>query len=204
MNALRKPEPEHVTEAEFNEMEQHAEIRHELVNGEVYAMAGASPRHNDLAANVLASLHGQLRDSECRPRTSDQRLKVEATGMQSYPDVLVACPPLRYDEGGCVLLDATVIIKVLSPSTARFDRGAKYLHFQQLPSLRHYVLVEQDHIGVEHRKREAGGEWKVEVFARLEDALSLDAIGCTLSLDDIYERLGLDPALSLLPAGAQA
>lgn len=201
MNAQLKEE--YFTPEEYREMERRSQTKHEYVNGHIYAMAGASPRHNDLAANVLASLHSQLSESECRPRMSDQRLKVEATGMESYPDVLVACPPLRYDAGDAyVLLDATVIIEVLSPSTARYDRGGKYLHFQKLPSLRHYLLVEQDSIGVEHRRREENGEWKIEVFAAPEDSVSLDAIGCTLALSDIYRRLGLDPRRSLLPGEA--
>lgn len=201
MNALQKQE--HFTLEEYRELERGSEIRHEYVNGHIYAMAGASPRHNDLTGNIFASLHTQLSDAQCRVRMSDQRLKVEATNMESYPDVLVACPPLRYDPSdGYVLLDATVIVEVLSPSTARYDRSGKYLHFQHLPSLRHYLLVEQDFVGVEHRWRGQDGEWKIEVCAALTDTVTLDAIGCALALQDIYRRLDLDPSLSLLPGAA--
>ena len=177
-NAL--PREEHFTEAEYIAMEEHSEFKHEYINGSIYAMAGATGRHNDLAGNVFASLHQQLRGKSCKVRGSDQRLKIEATSMYTYPDVLVACPPLRYEGSGEVTLtDATVIIEVLSPSTAEYDRGAKYLHVQRLPSLRHYVLISQDRITVEHRWRGEDGDWKTEILLALDDIASLGAIHCT-------------------------
>jgi len=203
MNALR--EIEYVTEEEYAELEALSQTRHEYADGQIYAMAGASGRHNDLAANVLASLHAQLRGKGCKTRMSDQRLKVESVRKHFYPDVLVACPPLRYEgSGDLVLLDAIVIVEVLSPSTAEYDRGAKYLDYQQLPSLRHYLLVSQDRITVEHRWRASDGDWKTEVFVSLEGIVRLSAIECTLELAGIYEGLGIDPGLSLLPPNAEA
>ena len=198
MNAVRKFD--YYTPEEYAEMEAVSLSKHEYLDGQIHAMAGATGRHVDLATNVIGNLHAQLRGKNCKVRGSDQRLKIEATGKETYPDVLVACPPLRYaGSGTLVLLDATVIVEVLSPSTAEYDRGAKYLDYQQLPSLRHYVLVSQDRITVDHRWRAQDGDWKTEVLITLDKSLSLSAIECTLELADIYEGLDIDPALSLMP-----
>ncbi len=198
MNARRKIE--YITPEEYAELEQFSQIKHEYFDGQIYAMAGASTLHSRLAGNTYASLHRQLRGRGCIPLGSDQRIKIEATGKQTYPDVLVACPPLRYEGNKTlVLLDATVIVEVLSPSTTDYERSAKHLDFQLLPSLRHYVLVSQDSITVDHRWRADDGDWKTEVFVRPGDAVRLSAIDCTLALADIYEGLDIDPNVSLMP-----
>jgi Uma2 family endonuclease len=202
MSAQAELKTQYFSEDEYLARERASLEKHEFVNGQIFAMAGASPRHNDLAGAIYYLLYSRLRGSGCVPRISDQRLKVEATGMLSYPDVLVACAPLRYDESDAhTLVDATVIVEVLSPSTQQFDRSGKFLHFQRLPSLRHYVLVSQDQVAIEHRRRvegEASGAWTIEVLAALTDSLDLDAIGCVLPVAEIYERLDI-AADALLP-----
>ena len=147
-----------ISEDEYLRREEASLTKHEYVNGAIYAMAGASPSHNDLAAAALSALIVQLRGNPCIPRGSDQRVKVEATGINTYPDVVIACPPLCYDSKNITLLDATVIIEVLSPSTAEYDRTGKFLHLAQLPSLRHYVLISQDQVWVEHRRRDGANK----------------------------------------------
>ena len=150
------------TEAEYNDYEERSEVKNQYVDGRIFAMTEFSGRHIAITGAVGVSLHTQLRNSKCMALMSRQRVKVEATGMQTYPDVLVACPPLRYDPSageGLVLLDATVLVEILSPSTAEYDRGAKFLDYQQLPSLRHYVLISQDRVTVEHRWR---ARWRLE------------------------------------------
>ncbi len=142
-------------------------------------MAGATERHNDVAGNIYISLKTQLRGNPCRTRISDQRIKVESTSLQTYPDVLVTCPPFRRDlRDAITLLDATVIVEVLSPSTRRYDRLAKFNNYIELPSLRHYLLVEPDQIGVEHRFKLEDGNWEIEQFTALEDEIELRAIAC--------------------------
>jgi len=187
-----------ISEDEYLRREETSLTKHEFVNGAIYAMAGASPTHNDLAMAASVSLGTQLRGKPCVPRGSDQRVKVEATGINTYPDVVVACPPLRYDSRNITLLDAAVIIEVLSPSTAEYDRTGKFLHYAQLPSLRHYVLVSQDQILVEHRRRD-GAKWTTEFHATRDENLTLDAIDCTLSLADLYARLDVPSALDVAP-----
>jgi Uma2 family endonuclease len=187
MAAEQRPVFRPITEAEYRIIEADSLEKHEFINGEIYAMAGAKPNHTRLTNAVSASLFSQLRGKPCEVFSSDQRVKVEATGINTYPDVVVACPPLRFDSDDMTLLDAVVIVEVLSPSTAHYDANAKFAHFSQLPSLRHYLLVEQDRVLVEHRRR-GESEWGKEFFSERSDRISLEAIGCELTLDELYER----------------
>lgn len=179
------------TLAEYREMECHASTKHEYVNGEIYAMAGATPRHNHITRNALTTLTNQLRGKPCVPFGSDQRVHVPETDLDTYPDVTVARPPLAFspdDENE--FCDATVIVEVLSPSTETFDRGGKFLHFKCLPSLCDYVLVSQDRVSVEHRFRDANSEaWRIDVFVSLDDLLHLCGVEGILSVRDLYERV---------------
>ncbi len=193
------------TAEEYLRLEENSEIKHEFYDGELFPMlenvevspgrfemmAGASVRHNQIAVAAVSSLDRQLSDSACMPSSSDLRLMIEATGLYTYPDVTVTCPPLSSVPGHPdTLTDATVVVEILSPSTANYDRGTKFENYRQLPSLRHYLLIEQDKVGVEHRFREAGGElWQTEFFERLDQSVSLVAIECDLKLADLYRRV---------------
>ena len=189
MNAQRQ---QHAlfTEAEYFYEEDNFAVRREFFRGEVFAMAGTTGKHNDIAGNIYASLRAQLRGQPCRTRISDQRLKVEANSLITYPDVAVVCPPFRFDETNKItLLDATLIVEVLSPSTRQYDQGEKFNLLRELPSLRHYLLVEPDECRVEHRFRLDNGDWQTEVFASLDDVVNLSAISCTLSVRAVYEEI---------------
>ncbi|HEX8463074.1 MAG TPA: Uma2 family endonuclease [Abditibacterium sp.] len=177
------------TEEEYWDLEETSPIRHEFFEGQIYAMAGASPNHSDIALNIGASLKGQLRGRPCRARMSDQRIRVEATTLQTYPDVVVVCPPFRFQPNNRItLLDATVIIEILSPSTRGYDSNGKFNNYRELPTLRHYLLVEADSIDVEHRFLQ-DGEWQIERFNNLDNRIELQAIGCRLTLHEIYEEI---------------
>ena len=178
------------TEREYWEKEEFAVERHEYFRGEIVAMAGASPRHNDISASILSSLFSQLRGRPCRARMSDQRIKVETTTLQTYPDVVVVCPPFRFDSGNSItLLDATVIVEVLSDSTRQYDQSEKFRNYRELPSLRHYLLVETNGISIEHRTRLENGDWETQIFSTLDDTIELEAIACQLSLHAVYEEV---------------
>src|SRR5205085_5334550 len=119
------------TPEEYLILERQAEYKSEYFNGEIFAMTGASRRHNLVAANVLASLHGQLRKRPCEVYSSDMRVKVSPTGLYTYPDVVVVCnDPLFDDKQKDTLLNPTVLIEVLSKSTASYDRGEKFEHYR--------------------------------------------------------------------------
>ena len=198
MAAEQRPVFRPMTEADYRLIEAESLEKHEYVNGEIYAMASASPMHNRLAMSASLALGNQLRGKPCEPFGSDQRLKVAKTGINTYPNVVVACPPLQYDDDDMTLLDATIIVEVLSPSSEKYDSGAKFLHYAQLPSFKHYVLISQDRVLVGHRWR-YGDEWKTEILARRDQMLSLSAIDCRLSLADVYERVDVPSALDMAP-----
>ena len=190
MSAQRQLEYD-TTEAQYWKIEEFSNLKHEFWDGQVYAMAGATPKHNDIAGNVFASLHNQLRGTSCVPRTSEQRVK--AATLQTYPDIVVACRPLQYDSNDAnTLIDAAVIVEVLSPSTQSNDRNAKFDAYKMLPSLRHYLLIEQTPFHVEHHFLDDDEIWQSEIFTDSGDSISLSAIECELSASEIYQDTELD------------
>ena len=190
MSAQRQPEYDY-TEQEYWQIEEDSHIKHEFWDGQIYAMAGATPKHNDIAGNVFASLHNQLRGKSCVPRASDQRVK--AGTLQTYPDVVVACRPMQYDPNNAnTLINAVVIVEVLSRSTQSTDRNAKFTAYKQLPSLRHYLLIAQTPFDVEHHFLD-GETWRSETLTdAAADIVQLSAVDCQLTLDEIYEDVELN------------
>ena len=190
MSAQRQPETDY-TEKEYWEIEEFSIIKHEFWDGQIYAMAGATPKHNDIAINVASSLHNQLRGKSCVPRASDQRVK--AGTLQTYPDVVVACRPLQYDPNNAnTLIDAVIIVEVLSRSTQSTDRNAKFTAYKQLPSLRHYLLISQTPFDVEHHFKDDNNVWQSESLDVAAAIVRLNAIDCQLSLNEIYEDVELN------------
>jgi Uma2 family endonuclease len=175
---------------EYLVRERAAEYRSEYLAGEVRAMTGASRKHNRIAMNLGALLHGQLRGGPCEPFMSDMRVKVERTGAYFYPDVVVACGSSRLeDEHQDTLLNPVVIVEVLSPSTADYDHSGKWEHYRRIPTLMDYLLLKQDEPCVERYARQAEGLWLFSETSGPDAALRLDSIGCTLALRDVYERV---------------
>ena len=188
--------PRRVTAREYLERERTAETKREFHRGVIVAMAEASPEHNTITVNVLGELYSQLRGKECRPFASDMRVRVPACDNYYYPDVVVVCGEPRYQviAGIQSLLNPTLIVEVLSESTATMDRGEKWECYQTLESLQTYVLVAQERAFVEVYER---GErnWSYTSTADYEQTITLDAIQCNLRLSDVYARVPLQPAL---------
>lgn len=179
--------------AEYLEIERKAEYRSELVNGYIYAMAGASRMHNLVAGNTFGELRQQLKGRPCEAYTSDMRVKVEATGRVAYPDVVVMCgKPVFADAVKDTLLNPLVIVEVLSPSTEADDRGEKFAHYRRIESLQEYVLIAQDRIRVEHFLRQ-GEQWLLTEVADLDSKLELPSLACTVPLRDIYDKVDFAP-----------
>lgn len=189
----------YISPEEYLAWEREADFKSEYVNGRIYAMAGASLAHNRITGNVHAFLFAQLRGGPCEPFMADMRLKVRATGLYAYPDVMVACDDARYETDGLdTLLDPTVLIEVLSPATEVWDRTGKFAHYRYLPSLREYVLIAQDRMHVEVFARR-GEQWLFSELSRPDDVLRLESIGCDLALSEIYERVDLPENPPLAP-----
>jgi Uma2 family endonuclease len=182
-----------ITAEEYLALERQSEERHEFLDGEMFAMSGASAEHNDIVWNIAAILHAQLRGRPCRASIADMRLRVTATGLHTYPDIVVARGERRFAEPD-TLLNPTLIIEVLSPSTEAYDRGKKFGHYRTIETLQEVVLVSQDRIEVERFSRQPNGDWLLSEATRLEDHLPLPSIGCELSLAAVYERVFGDGA----------
>jgi Uma2 family endonuclease len=174
----------HWSEQDYLTMEAESPIKHEFLNGEVFAMAGAKPGHNQVAASALVALGVLLRGRGCRVFNSDQRIYVVETGLYTYPDGGVACGKWQVHTDGMCLLNPTLLYEVLSNSTRDYDRGAKVEHYRQIPSLRHVLLIDQPDRRVEHHRRADDGSWTLGTM--LDGALQLPDLGGVISLDEIY------------------
>ncbi|HLL16947.1 MAG TPA: Uma2 family endonuclease [Pyrinomonadaceae bacterium] len=179
-----------LTPGEYLAAERKAETRSEYFAGEVFAMVGASKRHNLIAANIIRVLGNQLLERPCNVYPSDMRVKVSATGKYTYPDVVVACEPELFDDAeNDTLLNPVVIIEVLSASTEAYDRGKKFEQYQQIASLTEYILVAQEPCRIEQYVRQSDKEWRYSEYHDVEDVIKLNVIGCEIALKDAYAKV---------------
>jgi len=179
-----------LTPDEYLALERQAETKSEYVDGAMYAMSGASPRHALITGNIVQALGGRLRDRPCYVFPSDLRINVSPTGLFTYPDVVIACGELKYrDDRRDTLLNPLVLFEVLSESTEAYDRGRKFEHCRTLPSLAEYLLVAQDKPHVEQFVRQGDGRWLLGEFNRPEDVLTLPSLGSTLAMAEIYAKV---------------
>lgn len=170
-------------------LERQASYKSEYVNGSIFAMAGASREHNQIAFNIAGELHSQLKNRPCLAYVNDMRVKVSATGLYTYPDVAALCgEPQFEDEQMDTLLNPSAIIEILSPSTEAYDRGDKFAHYRRLPSLMEYVLIAQNKVRVEHYIRQ-DRRWVLTELDSLEDILGLVSIQCEILLGEIYAKV---------------
>ncbi len=177
------------TPEEYLARERKALNKSEYRDGRIYAMPGASRAHNLITVHVTGELYIQLRTRSCEVYPSDMRVKVSAGGLYTYPDVIVVCDEPRFEDGHFdTLLNPTVLIEVLSPSTAAYDRGEKFRRYQYLDSLCEYILISQDRVQVEHYLRQEDG-WELTEFRFLSDVFQLVSIRCELSLQAIYAKV---------------
>jgi Uma2 family endonuclease len=152
-------------------------------------MTGASRAHNVIAANVSRDLGNQLEGRPCEVYVAGMRVKVEAMGTYRYPDVVVACGDIAFEDAELdTLLNPVVVVEVLSPSTETVDRGEKFAHYRRLPSLRNYLLVSQDAPHIEHFVRRGDGWLLVEAIG-LDASVHLASIDCVLQLGRVYDKV---------------
>ncbi len=179
-----------LTAAEYLALERKAEQKSEYFAGELFAMAGASRRHNAIVASIIRVLGNQLLERPCNVYPSDMRVKIPALGKYTYPDVVVVYgEEIFEDEHNDTLLNPQVIIEVLSESTEAYDRGKKFEHYQRLDSLAEYLLVAQDSHRIECYVRHNDRTWTYTEFHQLEDLVPLTTIDCTLPLKDVYAKV---------------
>ncbi|EFO80936.1 protein of unknown function DUF820 [Oscillochloris trichoides DG-6] len=182
----------YITEQEYLEVERTSTNKHEYLDGQIYAMSGASRIHNLIAGNTLAALHGQLRHKPCQIFPSDMRIRVMRTGLNTYPDLVIICGEPEYtDDALDTLINPLVLIEILSPSTERYDRGMKAQHYRTIETLQDYIFIAQDYYHIEHYSRQEHGQWLLQEAIGLESRITIGSIACSLALADVYEKVGM-------------
>ena len=182
-----------ITEEEYLAIERKAQIKSEYFAGEIFALAGASRQHNRIVTNLVTGLDNQLKERPCNVYSSDLRVKINKSGLYTYPDVVVTCgEELFSDENRDVLLNPFVIIEVLSDSTEAYDRGEKFEHYQQVDSLLEYLLVAQHSYRVEQYVKQNNKSWLYSELHELQDIIKMGSIECHLTVKDIYDKVDLE------------
>lgn len=175
---------------EYLARERAAETRSEYYAGELFAMVGTSRKHNLIVTNLAKVLGEQLWDRDCELYTQDMRVRIPETDSYVYPDLVVVCGEPRFEDGQLdVLVDPTLIVEVLSPSTADYDRSGKFEHYRTLPSLAEYLVLAQDRAHAEQWVRQEDGRWLFADVSSRKAVLRLPSIGCGLALADAYHRV---------------
>ena len=188
------PEPERLlTVAEYLEFDDGSDIKHEYLDGRMWAMAGSSSNHSLITFKISTSIGRQLDGSSCEGFTSDMRVHIPNTELFCYPDATFVCGEPEYNERETTLFNPTVIIEVLSPSTEARDRGEKWLRYQRLPSLRDYLMVAQDVPRIEHYGRREAGSWSFLTHEGLDAAFELAGAPATVRLAEVYRNISFAP-----------
>jgi Uma2 family endonuclease len=179
----------YLTPEEYLALERKAEYKSEYIDGTVYSMAGSSERHNLITGNLITELNIQLRQIPCRVYPSDLKVRIPNSKRFFYPAVSVVCGETEFaDNERDIILNPVLIVEVLSESTAAFDRGKKFQSYQQIESLKEYLLVAQDEYLVEHFLRQEKEHWLYTKLSGLEASVTLPTIKCELALSEIYNK----------------
>jgi Uma2 family endonuclease len=172
---------------EYVRLERNSPVKHEYLAGRIYAIAGGTPDHGRLAFEIGATIGAAIRGGRCRGQSSDVRIRVRTTGLATYPDVSVVCGPRELDpEDENAVTNPTLLVEVTSKSTEEYDRGEKFDHYREIPSLREYVVGAPGGGGLVGRRRETNGEWSTTV-ARAGQRAELRSVECTIDVDALYD-----------------
>jgi Uma2 family endonuclease len=178
----------HVTPQQYLALERKASERSEYIDGAIYPMAGASRNHSLIAGNLHGVIRLYLLSRPGEVHMADMRVRISSTGRYAYPDVVAVSDAPQFEDAEFdTLINPTVIVEVLSPSTAADDRGDKFARYRKLPSLCEYVLVDQDRVLVERFTRR-GADWVLSEFNSLDEILRLESLGCDVPLREVYAK----------------
>jgi len=189
------PQPSRrLTEAEYLEIERAAEFKSEFYDGEMFAMAGGTLQHSLIGTNLGREFGNRLGNHRCVPYNADLRIKVEATGLLTYPDLSIICGPPQFADGtDDTVVNPTVLVEVLSSSTEAYDRGRKFEHYRQIPTLQEYLLVSQTEPRIEQFIRQPDGRWLLNEAAGIDKKLDLPSLKITISLSEIFAKVNFVP-----------
>jgi Uma2 family endonuclease len=184
-----------LTEAEYLALERAAvDVKSEFYDGEMFAMSGGTRWYSIIGTDLAIHVGNQLRGKRCQPFNSELRVKVEATGLFAYPDLSIVCDEPRFlDREMDTLLNPTILVEILSDTTESYDRGEKFGHYRQIPSLKEYLLISQYAPRIEHYTRQAVHQWLLTEVAGMDAKLPLPSVGITLDLREIFARVDFSP-----------
>jgi Uma2 family endonuclease len=187
-----QPQPR-LSPEEYLALDRAAEFRNEYYDGYIYAMSGTSRMHVRITTNLSGELYQALKRGPCEVYTVDLRLRVNPERLYTYPDISVVCgAPKLADDHKDTLLNPTVVVEVLSPSTEAHDRGFKFTHYRHIDSLQEYVLVWQSEPRIEIYRRQAAGDWLLSEISGLDSTCRFGSLGCEVPLSDIYNGVSFD------------
>lgn len=173
---------------EYLTMENAATEKHEFYKGEIFAMSGAKVPHVTIARNLLVALANKLKGKKCQPFGSDARIHIASNTLFTYPDISVICGEVKtLNDDNYNVLNPTVLIEVLSPSTKNYDRGEKFKLYRDIPTLKEYILVDSESIHVEVFRLNQNNHWELEEFNLLTDDVPVNAIEETLAMSTMYD-----------------
>ncbi len=179
----------HYSVDDYFSVEEISEVKHEYYNGEIFAMAGASLRHNEIAANVLTELRVRMRETGCGAYGSDLRVQTPS-GLYTYPDVSVICGPVQLvPDRSDTATNPVILAEVLSEATEQYDRGEKFTLYKSIPALHHYLLISQTEILVDHFLRVGADEWQCHSMRDRSDIVAISEPYISLTLGEVYRRV---------------
>ncbi len=177
-----------LTEEEYLTFERASLEKHEYFKGEVFAMSGASMDHNRIFSNSFIAIGLQLKGKPCQPFGSDMRVHIPENTLYTYPDISIFCRTFASSEhGDDTLIEPTVLIEILSPSTKNYDRGGKFKLYRDIPPLKEFILIDSESISIEAFRINTGGHWELEEYKSISDELFIPTVQVSLSLGEIYE-----------------
>ena len=189
MALARKPERRYSPE-EYLKQEENADLKSEYLDGTIYAMTGGTLNHNRIAGGFYAALRAGLREHACEAFAGDLRLWIPAHKVFTYPDAMVICGrPEFLSRRNDTVTNPALIVEVLSKSTQDYDRGRKFEFYRSIPTLRDYVLANQDRIGIEYFQKMADGRWLLTEIHDADDMLKLEGLGLALPVRALYEQV---------------
>ena len=183
-----------ISPEEYLNIERRSTYRSEYVDGEMFAMAGATRQHNRISSNLVSEINQHIKSGDCNIYSSDLRVHVPSTGYFTYPDIVITCGKEEFtDNHNDVLVNPLVIIEILSDSTASIDRGKKFEQYRELTSFVEYLLIEQRTPHIEQYILYDAQEWRYRTIRGIDQQVIIQAIDCTLLLRDIYHKVDLLP-----------
>jgi Uma2 family endonuclease len=176
------------TIAEYLRMEEASEEKHEYYLAEIFAMSGAGVDHNIIAGNIFSEIKQRLKGKSCRPFNSDQRIHIRQNSLFTYPDISIVCGQIiTLEDDNWNILNPTVIIEVLSPSTRNYDHGGKFKLYRDIPTLKEFILVESESSSIEVVRINSTGHWELEEYKEIQESLLIITVEEAIPIADIYE-----------------